>query len=342
MKTANFSPVTSPRVRLATPVANGVEPHGEYTRSLHELIRAHEKGLLPFALDILRLPCSHLPSGRDKLVRAMRDGMGGISPTISNKISQSVFDFDFLLFLDADQDLTVGQAVHLFDECKKHGGPVAAVTHPRGCRGFLNAGPWRDGIPGMVQLTPAPQKRGTRVVDWAGTGCMMIPSDVFRALPFPWFRDRVIYAGEEEAFYTGEDVGFCISCGEHGIPIRAAFGIYVNHYTGEDIPPGSTATTKKEMEMATAKKKAPVAAPAIAPAPAPQAPVMGPQAAPRPQQYPASVQMAKMARDCGQDWNTAITWMENAEGALTQALAQVQALQAEVAALKGAATPPAA
>jgi hypothetical protein len=320
-------------------MANGVEPHPRYTAAVLELIRASEKRLLPFELEILQIPCSHLPSGRDKLVRVKKDGDGGLSAELSFAIRQTEIPFDFLLFVDADQSFTTGQVVKLFNECRRlstDSEPVviSAVTTPRGCPGKFNVGKWRE-QPGLVTLANSLFAVSTKRlrVDWAGAGCLMIPAEVFRRLPFPWFRDRVIEY-KDEAFTTGEDVGFCVSCHEHGIPIFAMTNNYFEHHTGEEIPAGRETADERKVIMAkkvdpkAAKKPTPKAPPRLPP------PVPKSEAAPQQQQQapnvPASIQMTRLARAGNKDWDQAIEWMERAENALGQTYMALSSLASTV------------
>ncbi len=69
---------------------------------------------------------------------------------------------------------------------------------------------------------------GLHAHPYVGSGFVLVNRSVFRHLPYPWFHHRMVekYDSREQ---TGEDVGFCLSAREMGIPIQIDFDHPVEH-----------------------------------------------------------------------------------------------------------------
>lgn len=317
--------MSKPLVRLATPLANGAAHHPEYTRSVNALVRAHAQGKLPFDLQVLQMRCSHLPSGRDKLVRSVVLEDGTISADLSFAKFQTVSHYDYILFIDADQSFTTGQIVKLFNSCRLRQSPVSAVTTPRGHEHKLNVGSWEEGFPGLVILHDSFQKRGVRDVNWFGCGCVIIPTDTFSKLPFPWFFDRQVER-DGCVYTTGEDVGFCLSCTDAEIKLYADYGVYVNHHTEQEF---TVNTTKKPATKSPVKSAAKAE---------PQARSVNPQipeSAPAQQGVTVQVFLAQEQRRSSQFYDRINTIVDGAEAKILELQQVISALVAENNKLKG-------
>lgn len=64
-------------------------------------------------------------------------------------------------------------------------------------------------------------------VDQTGTGCLLFDTEVFRAMPYPWFRFRTNGAGD----VVGEDYGFCRDLRARGYRIFVDTSIPAGHLT---------------------------------------------------------------------------------------------------------------
>ena len=64
-------------------------------------------------------------------------------------------------------------------------------------------------------------------VDASGTGCILFEMDVFRVMPYPWFRFRQGPYGAP----IGEDFGFCADLKEKGYKIYVDTSIPAGHLT---------------------------------------------------------------------------------------------------------------
>jgi len=67
-------------------------------------------------------------------------------------------------------------------------------------------------LDGSVQV---PQTTGVSEVDYVATGCLLVKTEVFKRVPFPWF-DVEHLAPNGPNNYIGEDVFFCRKAREHG------------------------------------------------------------------------------------------------------------------------------
>jgi hypothetical protein len=86
-------------------------------------------------------------------------------------------------------------------------------------------------------------------VDATGTGCIMFETEVFRVLPYPWFRFRQGPYGAP----VGEDFGFCYDLKEKGYNIFVDTSIVAGHLSQMVINDG---TWKLYRRMKEAEKKA--------------------------------------------------------------------------------------
>lgn len=64
-------------------------------------------------------------------------------------------------------------------------------------------------------------------VDQTGTGCLLFEAEVFRDMPYPWFRFRTNGAGD----VVGEDYGFCRDLRARGVRIFVDTSVPAGHLT---------------------------------------------------------------------------------------------------------------
>jgi hypothetical protein len=88
------------------------------------------------------------------------------------------------------------------------------------------AGQFADGRPFGVMgrlVLPGDVKTyvGALSVDWIGAGFLLVKSEVFKKVKYPWFSFRMIEDGDTRD-EVGEDVGFCLAAIEAGYFIFAA------------------------------------------------------------------------------------------------------------------------
>ena len=86
-------------------------------------------------------------------------------------------------------------------------------------------------------------------VDATGTGCIMFETDIFRVMPFPWFRFRTGPYGST----IGEDFGFCHDLREKGYKIYVDTSVPSGHLSQMEI---NEATWKLYGRMKEAEVKA--------------------------------------------------------------------------------------
>ena len=72
-------------------------------------------------------------------------------------------------------------------------------------------------------------------VDATGTGCIMFETEIFRAMPYPWFRFRTGPYGSP----IGEDFGFCHDLREKGYRIYVDTSVVAGHLSQMEINEGT-------------------------------------------------------------------------------------------------------
>lgn len=81
-----------------------------------------------------------------------------------------------------------------------------------------------DGVP--TPMNVGDYKDGELVsVDATGTGCILYNMEVFRKLPYPWFKFRKTPDGRT----LGEDIGLCMDLKKAGYPIYVDTSIKIGH-----------------------------------------------------------------------------------------------------------------
>jgi hypothetical protein len=65
-----------------------------------------------------------------------------------------------------------------------------------------------------------------------GAGCLLISTDVFKELPYPWFKfeEEIVYEVGKPSHYVSEDIYFCNAVRAAGYKVFAHGGILCDHY----------------------------------------------------------------------------------------------------------------
>lgn len=105
------------------------------------------------------------------------------------------YDCEYLLFLDTDMVVPQGTLQRLMD----HNKGIVGCNYPRRDRDLAPTAKGRDG----KKLNPVDQ--GLIAVMGLPTGCLLIKTEVFNNLKFPWFRFEL----NDKDIMLSEDYYFC-------------------------------------------------------------------------------------------------------------------------------------
>lgn len=134
-------------------------------------------------------------------------------------IHQKITANDYYLFCDADMGFTFDNIVALIDENKPVIGgayPYREGRHERvGC---YCAGGFFPDRPGFINSFVETRQTGVIQVDWIGGGFVLVRSDAFEQIEYPWFHNGV-FVDQDCAYEYSEDIGFALNCKKAGIPI---------------------------------------------------------------------------------------------------------------------------
>jgi len=126
-----------------------------------------------------------------------------------------------LLMIDTDQVYPADTVTKLLDH---HLPVVGAVVHRR----------YPPFDPIMLKQTDMGWEGITKFeygdlveVDATGAGCMLYDMEVFKKLPYPWFKFR----GQENGIIMGEDIGFCLDLKHVGYKVHVDTSIDIEHLT---------------------------------------------------------------------------------------------------------------
>jgi hypothetical protein len=97
--------------------------------------------------------------------------------------------------------------------CFRRYPPFDSIMMRGDANGYLSVDDWEDGE--LVE------------VDATGAGCIMYDMDVFRKMPFPWFKFRK----DQNGIGIGEDIGFCQDLKAAGYRIFVDTSIPADHLT---------------------------------------------------------------------------------------------------------------
>lgn len=229
-------------LRVAVPFPNHSDITAPCRNSLFELIKASQRGELPFNVQLKTAQCSRISLGRNDLIN---DGK-------SRQEVQTEFDFDRILFIDADQSFSVHDVVALWDmydrASKQYGCVVTGVTNPRNFTEKLNVGLFaEDGYTTPFdRMLDSDCDKNIYNVDWCGAAFLMIDSDILRVIKYPWFEEKYVTI---EGFVNsiGEDVMFCKKLKDAEIKVFANTNIFVEHHF-DNASHTSTSKSKEFIE----------------------------------------------------------------------------------------------
>ena len=150
--------------------------------------------------------------------------------TQSKLMYQDCFDFDYFLSLDSDIQFTEENIYQLIDGDKL----VISGLYPykdnrkNGVGGMFDCG--------IVTENIVMDSKGIHKVDWVGSGFLLINSNVFKHLEYPYFRNEIIRKeidGEINQDMCSEDIGFALNCKRNGVDIWCNCDCKVNHIKGD-------------------------------------------------------------------------------------------------------------
>lgn len=133
---------------------------------------------------------------------------------------QKIEDFDYILFLDADNELPVKNVINMIERdvdilC-------AAYIH-RSLNDSAVAGLWDTSLPiGAKSCLLTMNMKGLVEVDFVGGGALLIKNNVFNTMPYPWFDRAVVKfqkSGIEYSVPRSSDWAFCLKAKELGYKI---------------------------------------------------------------------------------------------------------------------------
>jgi hypothetical protein len=126
--------------------------------------------------------------------------------------------YDYYLSIDGDMAFSVDSIIRLvekYEDIKGEGKNIGIIGAAYAGRGNENADKIVAGnfceVPGIApsNLWLPYSCIECKEVDWVGTGFMLIPKDVFEALPYPWFRSYVV-SKDNLSSLTTEDLSICM------------------------------------------------------------------------------------------------------------------------------------
>ena len=147
-----------------------------------------------------------------------------------NRIAQQTLDeqADYVLMVDNDITLPSDALVNLLEQpvdvCLGYYAHRNAANVYAGKTNACRLGEFNytQQIPGAEFKTLADQGKTRMQIHGGGLGCALIRADVFRRLPYPWFK----WVNYPDGGVLSEDLYFCDICGKNGIPV------YVDTRTG--------------------------------------------------------------------------------------------------------------
>ena len=216
-----------PKIRVCVPYPNQGEISDETRQSLNALKSANE-----LDVEVVEVQGCNVAIQRN----------AGVNGRKSNAVTQSDFDFDYYLSVDADIAFTVD---HLRELMSLDKDIVGAAYVQRGDDTALVAGACSDG---KISLLPV-GSTGVQRVEWVGAGFTLVKRKVFECTPYPWYRDAAIPYddnGVNSVVLTCEDVGFCHNAAESGFEIYCDCDYRVKHITNNQR--GTSMTQEKLVE----------------------------------------------------------------------------------------------
>lgn len=206
------------KIRIAIPLANGGELHGECSESISRILDASKDKNLPFEVEVV--------TARSGIIAINRNTM--ISHSIKKK--QVVTGFDYMLTLDSDVAFSVRDVVTLYNNCEEGSRIISGLYCQRRGRLHANAGMW-DKCPGMNSKSHSltMTASGIKIVDWVAGGFCMIEKSVFNETEHPWYENKTVDFPDDDRPIVGEDIGFCLNVAKVNIPILVNCDVKLKH-----------------------------------------------------------------------------------------------------------------
>jgi hypothetical protein len=137
-----------------------------------------------------------------------------ILPEARNKLAKFAVEENFthLLFIDSDMEFPGDLILRMLPREE----PIIAANCTSRKPPYRNTA---QSAPG-VEVATGSESTGLEKVMRAGTGVMWVATDVFRAMPKPWFAFQYV---EEADCFRGEDYRFCEQAAEAG------FAVHIDH-----------------------------------------------------------------------------------------------------------------
>lgn len=134
----------------------------------------------------------------------------------SQKKKQTLIDlggFDYHLFIDSDMPFHLKNILALLARRKDiiSGAYIRADTPTH-----YNAGMWEEDLPGSIKFNFEKTVKGLQKADFLGAGFLLVKTEVFTRIDYPWFHHKIIEKGEVRGEIS-EDYGFCVAATEAGI-----------------------------------------------------------------------------------------------------------------------------
>jgi len=152
-----------------------------------------------------------------------------------NEIVQEALssNVDYLFFMDSDMQFPQGALQRLLDHQKDIvGGLYCKKYEPFHCVvGRLQSGK-------IFSVTEFPD--GLDEVSTLGTGCILIDTDVFKKMKYPWFEYQVardMGLDYDDDHFMTEDTVFCIKAGRMDYKIYCDFSIKCGHIGRSTVTP---------------------------------------------------------------------------------------------------------
>lgn len=134
-------------------------------------------------------------------------------------------DFEVLLFIDADMDFTSQDVADLWGHYYENGPNVYVGAYRRKTQEETTV--WKDN-----EEVPLESLSGLVEIDYAGTGFMMIPRQIFDELKCPEFerRDGIYAFFQDDGLDLSEDYFFCQEARKAGFKILCDTSIKLGHW----------------------------------------------------------------------------------------------------------------
>jgi len=158
-------------------------------------------------------------------------------------------DITHYLFVDADVSWHPEHIAMLM----RHNVPVVSGSYisRHGNGRFYEAGMW-DVCAGDIGDRVLWGSKGLNQVDWVGGGFVLATREALQTLEHPWWRHEIVrYLESTQAgliahsIEVEEDIGLCLNCAAHQIPVMLDCDCYVQHKVEWEMPTRMTPVVKE-------------------------------------------------------------------------------------------------